>query len=97
MGRTSLLDQFELKQELRDYMSEHARGIPFWVKEAMESFMLSVDLGYKTMVYYDESQQRIEKSMNVHTLIDLTKLHPAFNKYADWLYDQKVKWKDVEG
>jgi hypothetical protein len=92
MGR--VIDQFEVKSELRDYMSEHARGIPFWLKEALESWVLSVDLGYKTMVFYDESQNRIERPTNVMTLLELTKMHTAFERYNEWLYDQKVKWKN---
>ncbi len=94
MGRSKPIDQFEVKSELRDYMSEHARGIPFWLKEAMESWMLSVDLGYETMVFYDENQGRIEKKTNVHSLLDLTKMHAAFDRFNEWLYDQKVRWKN---
>lgn len=96
MARMNAISQFDVKSELRDYMSENARGIPFWLKEAMESWMLSVDLGYKTMVFYDEAQKRIERPTNIHTLLELTKMHNAFERYCDWLYDQKVKWKSVE-
>jgi hypothetical protein len=87
------ITQVEVRSELKDYLLEHGKGLPYWLKEAVEAWVLAVDLGQNLVVYFDEQQNRQERETNIMTLLELTEFSPVFNKYRDWLMDQKVKWK----
>lgn len=88
-----MITQYEIRSELKDYLAEHGKALPFWLKEAVEAWALAVDLGQNLVVYFDEDQNRLERETNIHTLLELTESSPVFNKYKDWLLEQKVRWK----
>jgi len=90
----SVITQYEVRSELKDYLSEHGKALPYWLKEGVEAWILAVDLGQHLVVYFDEDQTRLERETNIHTLLELTEASPVFNKYRDWLLEQKVKWKN---
>ena len=88
-----MISQFEVKSELKDYLAEHGRALPYWLKEAVEAWILAVDLGQQLVVFFDEEQNRIERETNIFTLVELINQSHVFGKFKDWLLDQKVKWK----
>ena len=88
-----MITQYEVRSELKDYLAEHGKALPFWLKEAIEAWALAVDLAQNLVVYFDEDQNRVERETNIYTLLELTEASPVFNKYRDWLLEQKVRWK----
>ncbi len=91
--KTQVISQYEVRSELKDYLSENGKGLPYSLKEAIEAWILAVDLGQHLVVYFDDNQNRIERETTINTLLELVNQSPAFNKFSDWLLDQKVKWK----
>ena len=91
--RQSVISQYEVRSELKDYLAEHGKGLPYWLKEAVEAWILAVDLGQNLVVFFDENQNRIEREANIHTLVELVTDNSVFAKFTDWLMDQRVKWK----
>lgn len=88
-----VITQYEVRSELKDYLAEHGKALPYWLREAVEAWALAVDLSQNLVVYFDEDQNRLERETNIHTLLELTETSPVFNKYRDWLLEQRVKWK----
>jgi hypothetical protein len=87
------ISQYEVRSELKDYLAEHGKALPYWLKEAVEAWILAVDLGQHLVVFFDEGQSRMERETNIHTLIEMLDQSHVFGKFKDWLMDQRVKWK----
>jgi len=93
MARRTILTQYDIREELSNYMSEvDIHNVPIWIKEALRAWMEAVELGQDNFFYYDDQKARITKGTDFLSLDQLLDESVKFVKFRSWFNDQIAKF-----
>ena len=86
--------QFDIKDELKDYMREiNLKNVPMESKEAIMAWIEAVELNQATFFYYDQNKIKKVVDTNFLSLDNLLEPYPQFKKFRMWFNNQVAKWE----